>query len=40
MSVISELIRSESDGTISFGDYSLDTKASMTILNTQGICIK
>ncbi len=27
MSVISELIRSESDGTISFGDYSLPTKA-------------
>ena len=29
MSVISELIRSESDGAISFGDYSLDTKAKM-----------
>ena len=29
MSVISELIRSESDGTISFGDYSLDTKAKL-----------
>lgn len=27
MSVISELIRSESDGTISFGDYSLAVKA-------------
>ncbi len=27
MSVISELIRSESDGTISFGDYSLSVKA-------------
>lgn len=27
MSVISELIRSESDGTISFGDYSLAAKA-------------
>lgn len=27
MSVISELIRSESDGSISFGDYSLSAKA-------------
>ena len=27
MSVISELIRSESNGTISFGDYSLSVKA-------------
>lgn len=29
MSVISELIRSESDGTISFGDYSLASKAKL-----------
>ena len=29
MSVISELIRSESDGSISFGDYSLDVKAKL-----------
>ena len=29
MSVISELIRSESDGTISFGDYSLAVKAKL-----------
>lgn len=29
MSVISELIRTESDGTISFGDYSLATKAKL-----------
>lgn len=29
MSVISELIRSESDGTISFGDYSLTAKAKL-----------
>ena len=29
MSVISELIRSESDGTISFGDYSLAAKAKL-----------
>lgn len=29
MSVIHELIRSESDGTISFGDYSLASKAKL-----------
>ncbi|MBO5371173.1 MAG: endosialidase [Lachnospiraceae bacterium] len=29
MSVISELIRTESNGTISFGDYSLDAKAKL-----------
>lgn len=29
MAVISELIRSESDGTISFGDYSLAAKAKL-----------
>lgn len=29
MSVISELIRNESDGTISFGDYSLGAKAKL-----------
>lgn len=27
MGVVSELIRTESDGTISFGDYTLSTKA-------------
>ncbi|MCM1256840.1 MAG: endosialidase [Roseburia sp.] len=29
MSVISELIRTETDGTISFGDYSLNAKAKL-----------
>ena len=29
MAVISELIRSEADGTISFGDYSLSSKAKL-----------
>ncbi|MDE6905580.1 MAG: endosialidase [Lachnospiraceae bacterium] len=29
MSVISELIRTETDGTISFGDYSLSSKAKL-----------
>ena len=27
MAVISELIRSESDGTLSFGDYTLEQKS-------------
>ena len=29
MAVISELIRTEADGTISFGDYSLSSKAKL-----------
>lgn len=29
MAVISELLRSEEDGTISFGDYTLSTKAKL-----------
>lgn len=29
MAVINELLRSEADGTISFGDYSLDAKAKL-----------
>lgn len=29
MAVIKELIRTEADGTISFGDYSLDAKAKL-----------
>ena len=29
MAVISELIRSESDGTISFGDYTLAQKSKL-----------
>lgn len=29
MAVISELIRSQADGSISFGDYSLDTKSKL-----------
>lgn len=36
MAVISELIRSEADGTISFGDYSLDTKAKHDNFEHQG----
>ena len=40
MSVISELIRSESDGTISFGDYTLSAKAKLDILSIRGIYTK
>ena len=29
MAVIKELIRTEANGTISFGDYSLDAKAKL-----------
>ena len=36
MSVISELIRSEADGTISFGDYSLEAKAKLDNFEHQG----
>lgn len=33
MSVINELIRTEADGTISFGDYTLASKTKRTILS-------
>lgn len=36
MAVISELLRSEADGTISFGDYSLSTKAKLDNFEHQG----
>jgi hypothetical protein len=36
MAVISELIRSESDGTISFGDYSLEKKAKLDDFDHRG----
>ena len=29
MPIVSELIRSESDKTLSFGDYTLDTKSKL-----------
>lgn len=41
MAVIKELIRTEANGTISFGDYSLDAKGqNWTILNMTEIYIK
>ena len=36
MSAISELIRSEADGTISFGDYTVDAKAKLDNFGHQG----
>ena len=36
MAVISELIREESNGTISFGDYSLNTKAKLDNFEVAG----
>lgn len=36
MAVISELIRSESDGTLSFGDYTLDEKSKVSGYEFQG----
>lgn len=36
MAVISELIRSEADGTISFGNYSLSAKAKLDNFEHQG----
>lgn len=36
MAVISELLRVEADGTISFGDYTLETKAKLDNFNHNG----
>ena len=36
MATISELIRSEADGTISFGDYTLGAKAKLDNFEHQG----
>ena len=36
MAVISELIRSESDGTLSFGDYTLEQKSKLSGFEFQG----
>ena len=40
MAVISELIRVESDGTISFGDYSLDKKSKVEDFKYEGDLLK
>lgn len=36
MAVVKELIRSEADGTISFGDYTLDTKSKLSDFEHKG----
>lgn len=40
MAVISELLRVEADGTISFGDYSLDAKAKLDNFEHNGAVYK
>ena len=40
MSVVSELLRVEADGTISFGDYTLETKAKLDNFNHNGAIYK
>lgn len=40
MAVISELLRVEENGTISFGDYTLDTKAKLDNFNHDGASYK
>ena len=40
MAVISELIRVESDGTISFGDYTLTEKAKLSDFKHNGVSYK
>ena len=40
MAAISELLRAEADGTISFGDYTLDTKAKLNNFNHNGAVYK
>lgn len=40
MAVVSELIRLETDGTISFGDYTLDAKAKLDNFDCNGAIYK
>lgn len=40
MAVVAELIRSEANGTISFGDYTLGAKSKLDNLNMREICTK
>ncbi len=40
MAVVSELIRTEIDGTISFGDYTLDAKAKLDNFDYNGAIYK
>ena len=36
MSVVKELLRAESDGTVSFGDYTLEKKAKLPDFEHKG----
>lgn len=40
MAVISELLRAEADGSLSFGDYTLDAKAKLDNFNHDGAVYK
>lgn len=40
MTVVNELLRVEADGTISFGDYTLDAKAKLDNFNHNGAVYK
>ena len=40
MAAISELLRAEADGTISFGDYTLEAKAKLNNFNHNGAVYK
>lgn len=40
MAVVKELIRSESDGSVSFGDYTLDKKTKLEDFEHQGDMLK
>ena len=40
MAVVKELIRTEADGTISFGDYELSAKSKLSDYQHQGDSIK
>ena len=40
MAVVTELIRKESDGTLSFGNYQLDTKSKLSDFEYEGDLLK
>ena len=40
MAVVQELIRTEDNGTISFGDYELNQKSKLSDISIREICIK
>lgn len=40
MTAVKELLRAETDGTLSFGDYTLDSKTKLDGFEFQGISTK